>query len=196
MDNLAYQYSNDELAEELDFELIEGEKVIMAAAAPFVNHINIVSRLIVIFGKYIDEKNIEVFVMPDADVYLSEKNHYRPDLSIVCDLTMVKNGKKVYGAPDLVVEVLSESTMDNDLGPKKLAYEECGVKEYWIVDQWSRRIEIYHLIDGKFAFSKTYRVSDDEEIKKDDTKNKIKVSIFDDLIVDVRDVFKWWINVT
>ena len=180
MNNLAYQYSNDELAEELDFELIEGEKVVMAAAAPFVNHINIVSRLIVIFGKYIDEKNIEV----------------RPDLSIVCDLTMVKNGKKVYGAPDLVVEVLSESTMDNDLGPKKLAYEECGVKEYWIVDQWSRRIEIYHLIDGKFAFSKTYRVSDDEEIKKDDTKNKIKVSIFDDLIVDVRDVFKWWINVT
>ena len=84
--------------------------------------------------------------------------------------------------------------MDNDLGPKKLAYEECGVKEYWIVDQWSRRIEVYHLVNGKFAFSKTYRVSDDEETKNDDNKNKIKVSIFDDLTVDVRDVFKWWID--
>ena len=194
MDNLACDYAAEEFEEESDFELIGGEKFIMAAAAPNINHLTIVIRIASMFTNYIDEKSINAIVLADPDVYLSEKNHYRPDLSIVCDLTMVKNGKKVYGAPDLVVEVLSESTMDNDLGPKKLAYEECGVKEYWIVDQWSRRIEVYHLVDGKFAFSKTYRVSDDEETKNDDNKNKIKVSIFDDLTVDVRDVFKWWID--
>ena len=191
VENLAYDYLPEELEEEPDYELIGGKKFVMAAAAPFVNHISIISRLNHIFVQYIDEKNLEAIVLADADVYLSETEHYRPDLSVICDLSMVKNGKKVFGAPDLVVEVLSESTMDNDLGPKKLTYEKCGVKEYWIIDQWSKRIEVYHLVDGKFAFSKSYKVSTDEE---NNNKNEIKVSIFDDLIVDVRNVFKWWIG--
>ena len=187
MENLAYDYMTED---EPDYEIIRGEKILMAAAAPFVNHITIISRLIITFGNYIDSHNIEAIAIPDADVYLSEKEHYRPDLSVVCNLAMVKNGKKVYGAPDLVVEVLSLSTMDNDLGPKKKAYEECGVKEYWIVDQWSKRIEVYHLIDGKFEFSGSYKVSDDNETE---SNTKIKVSIFEDFLLDVRDVFKWWI---
>ena len=187
MDNLAYDYLTED---DSDYELIGGEKILMAAAAPFVNHITIISRLVATFVNYIDEHNIAAVVMPDADVYLSEKEHYRPDLVVVCDLSMVKNGKRVSGVPDLVVEVLSESTMDKDLGPKKKAYEECGVKEYWIVDQWSKRIEVYHSVDGKFEFGGSYKVSEDGEIN---SKDKIRVSIFDDLTVDVRDVFKWWI---
>ena len=162
----------------------------MAAAAPFVNHITIISRLNHIFVQYIDEKNINAIVVADADVYLSNEDHFRPDLSIVCNLETVKNGKKVYGVPDLVVEVLSDSTMKNDLGLKKSAYEKNGVKEYWIIDQWSRRIEVYHLINGKYELDDVYKVSDDEENKN--LHNEIKVSIFDYLIVDIRNVFKWW----
>ena len=188
MENLPYDYVTED---EPDFEIIGGERVFMAAAAPFVNHITIISRLVAIFVNYIDEHNLEAIVMPDADVYLSEKEHYRPDLSIICDLSMVKNGKRVHGVPDLVVEVLSESTMNKDIGSKKCAYEECGVKEYWIVDQWSKRIEVYHSIDGKFEFGGSYKVSEDEE---NPSNEKIKVSIFENLIVDVRDVFKWWIG--
>ena len=187
MENLSYGY---EFNEEPDFEIIGGEKFIMAAAAPFVNHITIISRLMIIFGNYIDEKNINAIVVADADVYLSNEDHFRPDLSIVCNLETVKNGKKVYGVPDLVVEVLSDSTMKNDLGVKKSAYEKNGVKEYWIIDQWSRRIEVYHLINGKYELDDVYKVSDDEENKN--LHNEIKVSIFDDLIVDIRNVFKWW----
>ena len=187
MENLSYGY---EFNEEPDFEIIGGEKFIMAAAAPFVNHITIISRLMIIFGNYIDEKNINAIVVADADVYLSNEDHFRPDLSIVCNLETVKNGKKVYGVPDLVVEVLSDSTMKNDLGLKKSAYEKNGVKEYWIIDQWSRRIEVYHLINGKYELDDVYKVSDDEENKN--LHNEIKVSIFDDLIVDIRNVFKWW----
>ncbi|MBR1728998.1 MAG: Uma2 family endonuclease [Selenomonadaceae bacterium] len=187
MENLSYGY---ELNEDPDFEIIGGEKFIMAAAAPFVNHITIISRLNHIFVQYIDEKNINAIVVADADVYLSNEDHFRPDLSIVCNLETVKNGKKVYGVPDLVVEVLSDSTMKNDLGLKKSAYEKNGVKEYWIIDQWSRRIEVYHLINGKYELDDVYKVSDDEENKN--LHNEIKVSIFDDLIVDIRNVFKWW----
>ena len=191
MENAAYNYASEEYSDEPDYELIGGEEFIMAAAASFVNHITIVNRLVIIIGNYLDEHNIKALTLTEADVYLSETEHYRPDLVVVCDLSTVKNGKRVHGVPDLVVEVMSESTMNNDLGPKKAAYEACGVKEYWIVDQWSKRIEVYHLIDGKFEFSGSYKTSEDEENPSND---KIKVSIFDDLIVDVHNVFKWWIG--
>ena len=190
MENLAYDYSVDTLVEEPDYELIGGEKFIMAAAAPFVNHITVISRLNYIFVKYIEENNIDAIVVADADVYLSEEDHFRPDLSVICNLNFVKSGKKVYGVPDLVVEVLSESTMKNDLGKKKEAYEKNGVKEYWIIDQWSKRIEVYHLIDGKYRLDDVYKAdSEDEKVRKE-----IKVSIFADLIVDVQSVFKWWFS--
>ncbi len=191
MEELAYNYADyaEEDLEE-DYELIGGEKFIMAAAAPFVNHITVISRLVIIFGNYIDKNNINAIVVADADVYLSEKDHFRPDLSVVCDLNSVKTGKKVYGVPDLVVEVLSESTMKNDLGKKKDAYEKNGVKEYWIIDQWSKRIEVYHLIDGKYKLDDVYKAdSEDENVSK-----QIKVSIFNDLLVDVQSVFKWWFS--
>ena len=135
--------------------------------------------------------------MIEIDVYLSEKEHYRPDLMVVCDLDKISDGKRIYGAPDLVVEVLSKSTMYNDLGPKKLAYEQYGVKEYWIVDPWSKRIEVFQLIDGKFVFKGSYMefIEDDYDYEKlSPSISQIKVSIFDNLVVEVKDVFKWYIN--
>ena len=190
MENLAYEYSARNFDDEPDFELIGGEKFLMAAAAPFVNHITVISRLNYIFVKYIEENDIIAIVLADADVYLSAEDHFRPDLSVVCNLNFVKNGKKVYGVPDLVVEVLSESTMKKDIGLKKSAYEKNGVKEYWIIDQWSKRIEVYHLIDGKYKLDDVYKAdSEDENVSKE-----IKVSIFNDLMVDVQSVFKWWFS--
>ena len=42
--------------------------------------------------------------------------------------------KEVRGAPDLVVEILSDSTRRTDAGEKLRLYERSGVREYWIVD--------------------------------------------------------------
>lgn len=36
--------------------------------------------------------------------------------------------------PSLVVEILSPSTREDDLGPKKEIYREAGVEEYWVID--------------------------------------------------------------
>lgn len=47
------------------------------------------------------------------------------------------------GVPDLVIEILSESTAYYDLRHKKNVYEKTGVKEYWIVDPIEKSIEVY-----------------------------------------------------
>ena len=198
LENLVYDET--QYIGELDYELIGGEKFFMAAAAPRISHGIIVMRLGTIFTRYIDEKKITAFVVGDnVDLYLSNDYHFRPDLCVILNPKLIENDKYIDGVPDLVVEVLSQSTMKRDIGIKKNLYEKHGVKEYWIVDPWSKRIEVYHLINGKYELNEIYSACSTEELDKlkdEDRaaiKTDIKVSIFDDLIVDVRDIFKWWI---
>lgn len=70
-----------------------------------------------------------------------------PDISIVCDRKKLRN-KRCYGAPDLVVEVLSPSSSRNDRLLKRSYYEMAGVKEYLIVDHENLSIEKYVLHEG------------------------------------------------
>ena len=193
MENLVYDYTNEEFEREPNFEIIGGEKFIMAAAAPNLDHGTITGRLYFEFIKYIIDNNINAAVFADnTDVYFSDEDHFMPDLSVVCNPSIVKQRKKILGTPDLVVEVLSESTMKNDIGKKKDAYEKYGVKEYWIVDPWAKRIEVYHLIDNKFKLDNIYKLhSEDEDFEP---QHEIKVSIFDDLVIDISKIFKWWFD--
>ena len=185
---IKYELLNGVQYGEPRYELIGGAKFIMAAA-PNLTHSTIMGRLFAIFRNYIDENDIKAEVYSDnTDVYFSKKEHYMPDVSVVCNAAIILNGKRILGAPDLIIEVLSDSTRDNDTGIKKDTYEKYGVKEYWIVDPKIRQIEVYHLIDGKFQSAGKYEISDDED------KNKIRVSIFDGMIIDIRKVFKFVFN--
>jgi Uma2 family endonuclease len=44
-----------------------------------------------------------------------------------------------HSLPDLVIEI-SDTTFNDDLGTKRLQYEELGLKEYWIVNVQTMRI--------------------------------------------------------
>ncbi len=66
----------------------------------------------------------------------------RPDIQFIATehLNIVKN--HVHGTPDLVVEILSDSTDHRDLGPKSDRYLQCGVQEYWILDPRNRTLRV------------------------------------------------------
>ena len=55
-----------------------------------------------------------------------------------------------FPAPDLVVEILSESTKKRDRGIKFVDYAAHGVYEYWIVDPSKKCLEQYVLRNGEF----------------------------------------------
>ena len=65
-------------------------------------------------------------------LFEGEKDHFVPDMMAVCAPEKIQN-TGVYGAPDLVVEVLSPTASRNDRGRKMQTYARCGVLEYWIV---------------------------------------------------------------
>ena len=196
MSEVAYDY---QFYGEPNYEIIEGEKKFKAAARPFPYHITIANRLFSIFEDYINKNNIKAAAFVECDVYLpDEKNVFIPDFTIFCDINSIKMDKAIHGIPDLVVEVLSRSTMKKDVGIKKNIYERNRVKEYWIINPWSKSIEVYHLIDGKFSFDNAYQVMTEEEFEQLEESERaevtydIPVSIFNNCIVDVRKVFKWW----
>jgi Uma2 family endonuclease len=104
---------------------------------------------------------------------------YRPDIIYVAPARAGLVGKDaVYGAPDLVMEILSPSTGYYDLTKKRDAYERFGVREYWIVDPERKRVELLVLEDG------TYR--SDQTITTDGTARSVLLEGF---AVDVAPLF-------
>ena len=113
---------------------------------------------------------------------------------IVCDRSKIKNDG-IHGAPDLVVEVLSPSTMMNDRGPKMRHYAAAGVKEYWLVSPLARSVEVYLQQDGQLVLDTVYHDIPEWEYEKMEPEGQaeihkdIKVSLYDDLVIHIRDVF-------
>ena len=55
------------------------------------------------------------------------------------------------GAPDLIMEVVSPDSESRDRREKYLEYERAGVREYWIIDPLSQRLEAYALRRGAYV---------------------------------------------
>lgn len=134
-------------------ELIDGVLVAMSPS-PSTNHNRVAFNIARQFASLLEGTTCEAF-SDGLDLYLDEKNRFIPDMMVVCDPSKVhSNG--VYGAPDLVVEVLSPSTATNDKGKKKDAYERAGVSEYWIVSPTDKFIDVFLLENGAFRYDRTY----------------------------------------
>lgn len=173
------------------YEIIHGETVMLAR--PAMSHSNIAVNISRIFSVYLKGRRCKVFFEPE--VHLDENNLFVPDIVVVCDREIIKyNG--IYGSPDLVVEIASPTTAKRDRGVKKDTYEAFGVKEYWLVNPGDQSIEVYHLKDGRFFLDNTYHVYTEEEWdslteeEKAEQQFHVKVSLYDDLLVDVKEVFE------
>ncbi|SFB19438.1 Uma2 family endonuclease [Algoriphagus aquimarinus] len=83
----------------------------------------------------------------------------QPDISVICDLSKLDD-KGCFGAPDLVVEVLSPGNSRVELQNKYELYEEFGVREYWIVHPTDCTVLIYTLVEGKFVPSRLFTSGD------------------------------------
>lgn len=80
------------------------------------------------------------------------RNDYEPD---VCFFNRTKSEQFTklqmrFPAPDLIVEVLSDSTAANDRGVKFEDYADHGVHEYWIIDPNAEILEQYQLVDSGY----------------------------------------------
>jgi len=184
-ENLAYRENRRE-------ELIGG-KVVMMSPSPAWNHMAVAGNIYNIFFNYLRGKKCTP-IQDGFDLFLSDEDRFIPDFMVVCDPDKIKaNG--VHGAPDLVAEVLSPSTMRNDKTLKKEVYAKCGVREYWLVDPGSKSMEVYHTDGTGFVLHDIYALHPDWELAQMNEEERaavithFKCSLFDDLDISLEDIF-------
>lgn len=166
------------------YELFDG--VPTALASPSDSHQRVLTALLLQLGNYLEGKRCNIYPAPfDVRLFQDAKDRpedvgtvVQPDLMVVCDHNKVdRHG--VHGAPDLVIEILSDSTRRIDRLTKFNLYQRAGVREYWIVDPDVQTVAVHLLQDGQYGSPDFYA-----------TDTKIPVSILDDCMVDLARVFR------
>ena len=154
-----------------NYDSIKEEKIdgtIYLMAAPSDEHRDVQANMVNIFNDYFRKKKKRCISRFDAELYVDGNNYFEPDIMVFCYDT----NKNI---PLIVVEVLSNSTRNTDLGIKMKKYAEIGIKEYWIVTWELFTIDIYLLSgDQKYEHYKSYAyVKSDKFARKYDEKTEI-----------------------
>ncbi len=134
-----------------NYELLDGE--IVQKPSPSLQHQRISRKLIVAIDNYLTQNPVgEVFHAP-LDVVLEDRSAPQPDVFFVSkerDFILDEKEGVVIGTPDLIVEIISPSSVQRDRYQKKELYERFAVREFWLVDPQNRSIEIFTLAQNQY----------------------------------------------
>lgn len=123
-------------------EIIEGEHYM--APSPNVRHQSISGNLAFILNQYIEEHNLGKILYAPMDVVLSYENIVQPDILFISKKNYgIITPQNIQGSPDLMIEIMSESSRKLDRLIKMKTYGKFGVEEYWLVDPAINQIEIF-----------------------------------------------------
>lgn len=164
-------------------ELINGELWMMAAPSRF--HQEISGELFRQLANFLEGKRCRVYAAPFSVRLLEQSGDtpenvstvVEPDISVVCDREKLDSyGCK--GAPDLVMEILSPTTLRHDRLVKLNLYQQAGVREYWIVDPEYKAVQVLLLKDGYLLPKADYSRQD-----------VARVNVLDGCFIDLSKVF-------
>jgi Uma2 family endonuclease len=116
-------------------ELIDG--VMIVSPPPLDVHERINLFLLRLFGEFVEIFDSGEVRGSRTAVRLDDLYVVEPDILFVArERAHIIDERGVFGAPDLVVEILSASTAQYDRGDKFHAYDRAGVRELWLIDPY------------------------------------------------------------
>ena len=140
------------LPEDIRVELLDGELIYMQA--PLTLHQFFLTELLFEFQRYVRDNNGNCLVLAaplDVQLDCNNKTMLQPDIVIVCDRDKVRR-EGVCGAPDLVVEIVSDGSRKLDYRRKLSKYADAGVREYWIVDPKRQAVVTYYFEEDEMPY--------------------------------------------
>jgi len=160
------------------YEIIDGQMIRKSAPAPFYQAI--LKNLLFAIETFNRQNQLGKLFCAPVDVYMHEYNKPQPDLLFILEKNkQIITDDGINGIPDLIIEIISPSSMLRDRIEKKNIYERCMVPEYWLVDPKYSTIEVYTLDDNKFEL---YNASTALE-------GEFKSSLFSSLTLDLKKIF-------
>lgn len=96
-----------------------------------------------LIGDYIEERDLGIVLGSRTPVEISQFRGRMPDLLFVQQERLgIVQQKAVYGAPDLVIEIISPNDRPSDLSALEIDYCSIGAREILFLDQKKRRVSV------------------------------------------------------
>jgi Uma2 family endonuclease len=131
-------------------ELIQGDHYM--TPAPSTKHQKVSRNLVAALWTFVRQRRLGEVLEAPCDVVLSDEDVVQPDLLFVsAERASVITEANVQGLPDLIVEILSDTTRKKDEVTKRKLYERFGVNEYWIVDPELETVKVFRLSGHQYA---------------------------------------------
>ena len=141
------------------YEIIGGQLIV--SPSPNSRHQRVSFELSGALYVFLKQTGLGQGFSAPADVHLSSTNVVQPDVFVVLrERSDIVQERGVFGAPDLVVEILSPSSMETDFLRKSRLYEQYGVREYWIVNPERETVSVQTLDGDRFVLTGEYVRSD------------------------------------
>ena len=134
------------------YEIVDGE--LFVTPSPWQRHQLVLANLLYYLTDFVKKRDLGKVYPAPFDVVFSEYDVVEPDVVYVSKAhASVVTEKNIQGAPDLVVEVLSDGTARIDRTTKLKLYARNGVAEYWVIDPVAYSAEIYRLVSGGYELA-------------------------------------------
>lgn len=137
------------LNDDVRYEIIDGN--LLLAPAPDVWHQKWLNEINIFLSRFVKQRNIgQIFIAP-VDVVLDAENTVQPDIVFVSAANAgIIERRGIFGTPDLLIELISPTSVRRDRYKKKELYARFGVKEYWIGDPANKSLEVLTLKSGAY----------------------------------------------
>lgn len=134
----------EEMTPEQKIEFIDGEVILHSPAKN--QHLGVTKRVLMLLNAYVEVHGLGQ-VESEKCLCVFPRNDYEPDVVFFRTekASLLKPNTMKFPIPDLVVEVLSESTEQRDRGVKFEDFQAHGVGEYWVLDPERAIVEQYIL---------------------------------------------------
>ena len=130
-------------------ELIDGKLYMMAGASR--THQFLVAELLFEIKAYIRAKQggCQAYTAPfDVRLFRDDSVIVQPDIMVICN-TDILTEKGCMGAPDWIIEIVSQSNSSHDYITKLMQYMKAGVREYWIVNSDQQKVIVMNFEGAK-----------------------------------------------
>ena len=167
-----------ELEEGYFYELINGN--IVKKQAPSPQHQIAVSNLLAFMNVHALSNELGQCCTAPLDVFFDEHNNTQPDILFIReDRAFIITNNGIEGQPDLIVEVISPSSIKQDRVTKKDLYLKFGVMEYWLIDPIYQTVEVYVLEQHQYVLK--YMLVESGEVES---------KILEGFKIDIKVIFK------
>jgi Uma2 family endonuclease len=123
--------------------------------APLFKHFEACKNIYDVMNDFIKSNDHGIVCFAPLDVFFGISNAVQPDVFFIAkENRHIIKEDGVYGAPDIIVEVLSPGDKNANLVKKKVVYEQFGVKEYFIVEPADASVITWFFKQGKYAEQK------------------------------------------